>query len=99
MSQYTNEAQQRLLRLITLLAGHEIVGITPAEVAHQMDVKAPTVTRDLDNLRTGGYAEQVPETGRWRLSPQIVRIATRHSVALSQAEDRLNEIKQRYGAR
>ena len=52
MADYTNDAQQRILRLITLLAGHEITGIAPADIARQQDCAASMVTRDLDNLRT-----------------------------------------------
>ena len=96
MSAYTNEGQQRILRLINVLAGHEITGIAPAEIARQMDVKAPVVTRDLANLQEAGYAEHVADTGRWRLSPQIVQISIRHGMALAQAESRLNEIRDRF---
>lgn len=96
MADYTNAAQQRILRLITLLAGHEITGIAPADIARQQDCAASMVTRDLDNLRTAGFAELVPETGRWRLAPQVVQIALAHMTALDRAEARLAETRQRY---
>ena len=93
---YTNEAQQRLMKLITLLAGHEITGIAPAEIARDQGCNAPMVTRDMANLQQGGYAELVPETGRWRLAPQVVQIATRHMTALDRARSRLDETTNRY---
>lgn len=97
-SDYTNDAQQRVMRLITLLSGHEVTGITPSEIARELGCNAPMVTRDMANLQQGGYAEQVPETGRWRLAPQVVQIAVRHMVALDRAATRLDEVRQRYGA-
>lgn len=93
---YLSDGQQRVLRLLTVLAGHEITGLTPAEIAKAQDCSAPMVTRDLANLRAAGFAEQVPETGRWRLSPQIVQISIRHAAALGQARQRLDDITQRF---
>lgn len=93
---YVSEPQQRILRLINLLAGHEITGLTPGEIAKGQDCNASQVTRDLANLRAAGFAEQVPETGRWRLSPQIVQISVRHAAALGQARQRLDDITQRF---
>ncbi len=96
MSDYTHDGQQRMLRLIVLLAGNEITGLAPADIARQQDCSASMVTRDLDNLRTGGFAEQVPETQRWRLAPEVVQIATKHMAALDRAEQRLVETRNRY---
>ena len=94
---YTHEGQQRVLRLINLLAGNEITGLAPADIARQQSCSASMVTRDLDNLRTAGFAEQVPETMRWRLAPEVIQIATKHMVALDRAQRRMDEIKNRYG--
>lgn len=93
---YTSEPQQRILRLIGVLAGHEITGIAPAEIAKQMGCVASMVTRDMDNLRTAGFAEQVPETGLWRLAPPVVQIALKHMAVLDRTERRLAETRQRY---
>ncbi|MGK2899983.1 MAG: IclR family transcriptional regulator [Burkholderiaceae bacterium] len=96
MSDYTNEGQQRILRLVKLLAGNEITGLAPADIARQQGCSASMVTRDLDNLRSAGWAERVPETDRWRLAPEVVQIATRHMAALDRAEQRLGETRNRY---
>lgn len=93
---YTHEGQQRVLRLVLLLAGHEITGLAPAEIAKQQDCNASAVTRDLANLAEAGFAEQVPETGRWRLAPQVVQIALRHMAALDRADQRLAETRNRF---
>ena len=94
--QYTHEGQQRILRLVTLLAGHEITGVAPADIARQQGCNASAVTRDLANLQQAGWAEQVPETGRWRLSPQIVQISVAHAAAMQRAQSRLDETRNRY---
>lgn len=93
---YTNEAQQRILRLVGTLAGHEITGLMPSEIAKAQQCSAPMVTRDLANLQEAGLAEQVPETGRWRLAPELVQIALKHMAALDRAETRLAETRNRY---
>ena len=41
---YTNAAQQRLLQLIDLMAGHELQGLTPGEIAKALAVNGSTVT-------------------------------------------------------
>lgn len=96
MSDYTHEGQQRLLKLVMLLAGNEITGLAPSDIARQQQCSASCVTRDLANLQEAGWAEQVPETSRWRLSPQIVQIALRHMAALDRAEQRLAETRNRF---
>ena len=96
MSDYTNDSQQRILRLALLMAGHEITGIAPSDIAAQQGCNASAVTRDLANLREAGWAEPVPETGRWRLTPQVVQMALAHLAALDRAETRLAETRNRY---
>jgi len=96
LDQYAHDGQQRLLKLITLLAGHEITGMAPSDIARQQGCSASVVTRDLANLQIAGFGEQVPETGRWRLSPQIVQIALKHMQALDRAEQRLADVRSRF---
>jgi DNA-binding IclR family transcriptional regulator len=96
VADYTNDAQQRILRLVSLLAGHEITGIAPADIARQQGCAASMVTRDLDNLRSAGFAEAVPETGRWRLAPQVAQIAIKVLTGIDRAESRLLETRNRY---
>lgn len=93
---YRNEAQQRLLQLVQLLAGNELTGIAPAEIARQLKVTPSCITRDVANLQMAGMAELVPETGRVRLGPALVQMALKHMAAMDRAQSRLNEIKARY---
>lgn len=96
MASYTNAGQQRILKLIQALAGYEITGVAPAALARDVGCSAACVTRDIDNLRTAGLAEEVPETGRWRLGPAVVQIALKHMSAIDRAERRLAEVRNRY---
>jgi DNA-binding IclR family transcriptional regulator len=95
---YISEAQQRILGLVVTLAGHEIEGLAPGDIAKFQSCSPSQVTRDLANLKHFGWAEQIQATGRWRLGPDIVRVATRHMTALDRAERRLAEIKSRFGS-
>lgn len=94
---YRNGSQQRILDLVLVLAGHEVEGLAPTQIAAQQGCSASQVTRDLANLRIRGWAEQIPTTGRWRLAPGIVQISVQHSTALHRAKTRLDEVQQRYG--
>lgn len=92
---YINAAQQRVLKLVFRMAGHEIEGIAPSELAAALRTSASNMTRDLANLKEAGIAEPL-ETGRWRLSPKVVQISLAASSAFARAQDRLNEAQQRY---
>jgi len=96
MSDYTNAAQQRVLKIVQLLAGNEFSGLVPMDLAKALDTNPSNVTRDLANLQAAGLAEQIPETGRWRLGPKVIQIALAFSEHVAQATDRLNDLKHRY---
>lgn len=96
LTAYAHEGQQRILALLQLLAGNEINGLAPAEIARAQECSASCVTRDLANLAMAGLAEPVPETGRWRLGPALVQVALKHLAALARAESRLGEVRGRY---
>lgn len=95
---YIVEPQQRLMALIQTLAGHEIEGLAPGEISKATGANPSLVTRDLANLKHFGWAEQIQSTQRWRLGPDIVRIATRHMAALDRADRRLAEVRSRFGS-
>lgn len=94
---YTNAAQQRLLQLVNLLAGHELGGLAPSQIARSMDCAASVVTRDLDNLKSAGWAEQT-KTETWRLSPHVVQLSLRHAAAMRLARTEFDDVAQRYGS-
>jgi DNA-binding IclR family transcriptional regulator len=95
-SQYDSKSQQRILQMLRTLAGNEFHGLQPSEIAQALKCGASTVTRDLHNLREAGFAEQIPETGRWRLGPSLVQISIAFSTSLDRAHARLKEVTNRF---
>lgn len=95
-TRYISEQQQRLLRVIRALAGREVDGLAPGELAKLAECSASQVTRDLANLKHIGWAEQLTHTGRWRLGPEIVQLSMRHLAALDRARTRLAEVQNRF---
>lgn len=93
---YISTTSQRLLQLIEVLAGHEIDGIRPAELARALDVSASIITRDLANLEHRGWAQKVEDTGGWRLTPKVGRISTTIHSNLARHRARLDEVEQRF---
>lgn len=95
----TPSQTERCLRLLDLLAGHELDGVTNAQLAQTLQVPPSYVTRDLALLREHGWVEEIPTLpGRWRLAPRLVRIAVSYSAAMGRAEDNIRQIHQRYGS-
>jgi DNA-binding IclR family transcriptional regulator len=93
---YINAAQQRILKTQLLLAGNELNGLAPSDLAKALDTNPSNVTRDLANLKEAGIAEQITETGRWRLGPKVVQVAVDFFTQLERTQSRVDEIKQRY---
>lgn len=93
---YISDSQQRILQLVQVLAGHEVEGLAPGQIATLAECTPSQVTRDLANLKHCGWAEQIANTGRWRLGPQIVQISLRHAQALARAQARLDEVQNRF---
>lgn len=92
---YINAAQQRVLKIQMLLAGHEIMGLAPGEIAKAMRTSPSNVTRDLANLREAGIAEPL-DSGAWRLTPRMGQLALRILNALGEARKRVDEVAQRF---
>lgn len=93
---YNNESQMRGYKVILALAGNEFTGLLPSEIAKRVDAAPSAITRDLSVLQQAGMAEQIPETGRWRLGPKVVQIAVAFQLHLDTNRSRLAEINQRY---
>ena len=94
---YTKAAQQRILRLADLLAGHELAGLEPGAIAKAIGTSNSNVTRDLDNLRRAGWAELHPGGKTWRLTPHVIELGRRYSAGLMQGRQRLDDLERRYG--
>lgn len=87
---------RKTCELFRLLAGHEVLGLAPGEIAKGLGVPPSWVSQNLPALATTGYVEQVAGTNRWRLGVQFVRIATTVATNLSAAKRQLDEVSNRY---
>lgn len=94
--QYTNAAQLRACKTIKALFGHEVSGIECAELAKRLDNSKAQVYKDLCVLEQAGFAEQMPDSKRWRIAPTLGREAVKIMNALGTARRKMNELAGRY---
>lgn len=91
------EPIRKTCELFKLLAGHELLGLAPAEIAKGLDVGPSWVSVNLPAIAaTTGFVERVDGTNRWRLGVPFVRISVTVSTNLAQAQRRLDEVSNRY---
>ena len=96
-SENNGKALHKACRYFTTLAGHEMDGLRPGQIAIGVKVSPATVTRDLRALQDAGFVEQIPTMqDRWRLGPKLIQIALAHTSALDRASSKLAEVTQRY---
>ena len=92
-----NDGIRKTCELFRLLAGHELLGLAPGEIAKGLNVGAPWVSVNLPAIAAEtGFVERVDGTNRWRLGVPFVRIAFNVSTELNKAQQRMQEISQRY---
>ena len=92
MSDYLNAGQQRLIAVLTHLVGHELRGLSAAEIATALERPATAVFRDLKNLEAAGWAQKM-ESGTWRMSPafaELLRVVQRNIMTVMEKVNRLN---------
>lgn len=66
---YISDNSQRTLKILEILAGNELKGLTPGQVAKATGISPSNVTRALHNLLHFGWVELHPQIkGHWRLS-------------------------------
>lgn len=88
---------RKTCELFRLLAGHELLGLAPGEIAKALGVGAPWVSVNLPALAAEtGFVERVDGANRWRLGVPFVRIAMTVTTELSTAKRRLAEVSDRY---
>ena len=92
-----NDAIRKTCELFRLLAGHELLGLAPGEIAKGLGVGAPWVSVNLPAIAAEtGFVERVDGTNRWRLGVPFVRISFTVSTQLGAAKQRLTEVSSRY---
>lgn len=82
--------------LFRLLAGNELLGLSPGDIAQGLAVSPSWVSINLPALASTGFVEQVPGANRWRLGVAFVRIAVTVSTNLNQNRRQLDDLSTRY---
>lgn len=96
-SAYISDQVQRTLRVIRAMTGHEIHGMSPAEIAKLVNTNPVNVTRTLANLEAQKFVERLPKNdSRWRLSAAFVQIANTVSLNFNTAQQQLQQDQHNY---
>lgn len=91
------ESARKVCDLLRLLAGHELLGLAPGEIAKGLGVPPSWVSVNLPALaEQTGFVERLDGTNRWRLGVPLVRIARTVYLAHGSAKAKLVELEKRY---
>ena len=91
------EPIRKVNALYRLLAGHEVLGLSPGEIAKGLGVSPSWVSINLPALEAEtGFVERVANTNRWRLGVPFVRIAFTVQTNLNAERQRLEQTAARY---
>lgn len=93
---YTNTAQQRVLKVVLALFSDAVVGVSPGALAKSVGCSPSVMTSDLRNLATAGLAERDEETGLWRLTPRLPQQCIKVWTSIDRAERRIEESRARF---
>jgi DNA-binding IclR family transcriptional regulator len=93
---YKCASQQRILKVLMCLFGHEIEGLTPGQVAQLAGITPANATRDLWNLEEAGLAERLPGGDKVRISPQLGSKALAVLHTFDRAQRSLTDLTNRY---
>ena len=93
---YTNDAQQRILNLVLALFGDVVNGYPPSKLAELLGCTASAITRDLDNLRTAGLAKRDEASGNWLLTPRMPQQSIKVFNSIDTAQRRVDEARNRF---
>jgi DNA-binding IclR family transcriptional regulator len=91
------ESYLRLAKVRDLLWEHMVHGLSPTEIAAAAREPKSYVTRAMQTLRAAGDAEQIADTGRWRISVRYARHAVAVYRSLDRGAARIEEIRGRIG--
>lgn len=91
-----SEPIRKTCDLFRLLAGHEVLGLAPAEIAKGLEVSPSWVSQNLPPMVATGFIERVDGTNRWRLGVAFVRISVTVTTNLNAAKRHLDDISNRY---
>lgn len=87
---------QRAMRIIRILSGNELEGLTLKSIADALrEEKSNTTLWTLKQLEEEGVVEQMPSK-HWRLATWIVQIAVSYQRNIQRSRQKIDELDQRY---
>lgn len=94
MSELISKSGAMVLKVQKLLKGHTLTGLSNGEIAKALDISPANACRYLNTLISEGLATKLTND-RFALSIGMLQIAQATSNELIQANDRIDEIRQR----
>ncbi len=91
------EAAVSVLKVMDVLWDHMALGLATSEAAKAAQTTTTQATRALQTLQAAGYVEKIPETGRWRPSVRVARLAVAVHRSIDRQEARTKELRARVG--
>ena len=92
----TNEAQQRIMKIVEMLANDVVMGYSPMQIARHIGTSPANITRDMSNLEQFGWVERDEERSTWRLTPRFGQQSFKVQNSIERAARRVEETQQRY---
>ena len=93
----TQAAAIRTLKVLKLLKGHALTGLSNGQIAQALDLTPSAVTLSLNSLESEGLVAQL-ENGRYTHSIAMLQIAQAHADHVNRMQNRINEINARVAA-
>lgn len=94
MTDKNNAAVRRCFRIVEIMAGRVLDGLSNKELADALHSPPPTVSRDLKTLQDIGWVQRL-ENGRWSLTTQPLKVAQACSNHFTSTITRIAELNQR----
>jgi DNA-binding IclR family transcriptional regulator len=94
MTEKTNAAVHRCFRIVEIMAGRVLDGLSNKELADALHSPPPTISRDLKTLQDIGWVQRL-ENGRWSLTTQPLKVAQAYSNHVTRTTTRIAELNQR----
>lgn len=88
---------RRCLKILKLLKGKTLDGLSNTDIAKALGESAPNVCRALAVLEDEGLVHKL-ESGKWAHSVGMLQIAVAHARCMDEMERKLREISQRVAA-
>jgi len=96
MSSPINQAQQRLMSIVEMLANDTVIGYSPIKIARHLGTSPSNITRDMANLREHGWAERNEEHDTWKLTPRIGQQAVKILNSIQRYSDMAEQARNRF---